>query len=391
MVPNRDGPVGRDKVEGGDQQLNILFTSAIPYLPQLIGGLQTNTHELALELIGRGHRPAVLTRLSYGNAFGARTAAMMRLTGRTVSSDTQCGYPIFRAREPSTVLGEIPRPDVAVMQDGGHMLRFAGAFDRLGIPAISYFHGLDFEDWMIDGRPTTGADLPTIDYYANSHFTAKRFCDRYKLSATVIPPVFRPERYRVDRIGLSVTFINPVAEKGVDVALEVAAQCPDIPFVFVKAWPLSLSERLRLRRRLRCLPNVAIREPAADMRSIYQECRVLLVPSKWKRETWGRVASEAQFSGIPVIGSDIGGLPEAIGPGGVIVGAEESATVWVAALKRLWYDEDWYREKSRAALAHSQRPQLDIKAQVSMLEDGLLRARNKHPDTGPRFACKSIG
>jgi glycosyltransferase involved in cell wall biosynthesis len=98
------------------------------------------------------------------------------------------------------------------------------------------------------------------------------------------------------------------------------------------------------------------------------------VPSTWGRETWGRVASEAQFSGIPVLGSDIGGLPEAIGPGGVIVGVKEPIEVWVSALKRLWHDQDWYSEKSKQAITYAQRRQLDIVEQVVTLERGLMRA-----------------
>jgi glycosyltransferase involved in cell wall biosynthesis len=353
--------------------LKILFTSTIPYLPQIYGGLNTNTHELALELMKRGHQPAVLTRLSYGNAFGVRSALAMRWRNQTVSYDTGFGYPVLRARQPWSVVDKIPRPDAVVIQDG-QMLRFAAAFRGLEIPVVSYFHGLDFEDWAINGRPTTTADLPLIQYFANSEFTARRFRDRYELPVNVVPPVFRAERYRADRIGRNVTFINPVIEKGVDIALELARRCPEIPFVFVKAWPLSLRDQLRLQICLRRLPNVTLQQRRSDMRSIYRECRVLLVPSRWERETWGRVASEAQFSGIPVISSDVGGLPEAVGPGGMIIGSDESIESWVGALRRLWNDQDCYREKSQAAIIHAQRPQLNIDKQVSTLEQALLQA-----------------
>ena len=54
-----------------------------------------------------------------------------------------------------------------------------------------------------------------------------------------------------------------------------------------------------------------------DMRSVYRDTKVLLVPSQWL-ETWGRVATEAQFSGIPVLASRSGALPEAVGPGGIL-------------------------------------------------------------------------
>ena len=38
-----------------------------------------------------------------------------------------------------------------------------------------------------------------------------------------------------------------------------------------------------------------------------------------QRATFGRIAVEPQFSGIPVVASDRGGLPEAVGPGGVLI------------------------------------------------------------------------
>jgi glycosyltransferase involved in cell wall biosynthesis len=347
--------------------VRVLFTSSIPYLPQIYGGLNTNTHQLFEEFLKRGHAPALLTRLSYGNRFGIQTAVANRLRGREVSCDNDFGYPVFRAREPWKVVEAVPRADVAVMQDG-HMLQFSSALARRGVPMISYFHGLDFEDWTIEGRPAAASDLPEITYLANSMFTAKRFERRYKLQAKVIPPVFRPDLYRTERAGKNVVFINPVPEKGVELAIEIAAGCPEIPFVFVKGWPLSLAGHWRLRKKIRRLSNVKIVERCKDMRKIYRDCHILLVPSKWIRETWGRVASEAHFSGIPVIGSNVGGLPEAIGPGGIVIDRDQPAEAWIEALKRLWRDEKLYSAKSQAARVHSQRAQLDVSCQVDALE-----------------------
>jgi glycosyltransferase involved in cell wall biosynthesis len=110
------------------------------------------------------------------------------------------------------------------------------------------------------------------------------------------------------------------------------------------------------------------------MREIFQHCHILLVPSQWSRETWGRVASEAHFSGIPVIGSNIGGLPEAIGPGGIVLEPNEPAGVWASALRQLWCDEGFYLAKSRAALTYSERAQLNIGRQIELLMTGLEKA-----------------
>jgi glycosyltransferase involved in cell wall biosynthesis len=171
-----------------------------------------------------------------------------------------------------------------------------------------------------------------------------------------------------------VTFINPVAAKGLELALAVAAQCPEIPFRFVKAWPLSPAQSIRLKRRIARLRNVELLERRSDMRSIYAETRVLLVPSRPGHETWGRVASEAQFSGIPVLASDVGGLPEAVGPGGTIMSIDASPRAWATALKCLWTDREYYEGKSAAALAYSGRSAINLDRQLHLLRDILARA-----------------
>ena len=74
-----------------------------------------------------------------------------------------------------------------------------------------------------------------------------------------------------------------------------------------------------LKSRIHRLANVELVERSDDMSPIYASTRVLLVPSQWEAETWGRVVSEAQFSGIPVLASDRGALPETVGAGGAII------------------------------------------------------------------------
>jgi glycosyltransferase involved in cell wall biosynthesis len=157
--------------------------------------------------------------------------------------------------------------------------------------------------------------------------------------------------------------INPHPLKGVDLAIQLAERCPDIPFCFVQSWPLDLKYHASLRQRIAELPNVTLRPNTADMRSVYGDARVILMPSQCE-EAWGRVASEAHFSGIPVLASKVGGLPESVGPGGVLVDKDAPVQCWESHLKRLWSDEAFYQVVSAAALAYAERQDLNIDVQL---------------------------
>ncbi|ULB12441.1 glycosyltransferase (plasmid) [Cereibacter azotoformans] len=108
----------------------------------------------------------------------------------------------------------------------------------------------------------------------------------------------------------------------------------------------------------------------ADMKAVYDKARLVLAPSLWQ-EAWGRVATEAQFCGLPVIGSSRGGLPEAIGPGGLIVDADAPLSAWVAAVRRLWDDPAEYERLAIEAIAHAGRPEIKGRQQLCAFLDVL--------------------
>jgi len=90
----------------------------------------------------------------------------------------------------------------------------------------------------------------------------------------------------------------------------------------------------------------------------------VLMPSVWE-ESWGRVVSEAQVSGIPALASNTGGLPEAVGPGGMLVDRQADLSDWLHALSQLWDDDARYDHYARAARTHSHRPEFQPNAVVS--------------------------
>jgi glycosyltransferase involved in cell wall biosynthesis len=351
--------------------VDIIFASGNPHLPQMWGGVEVNTHELASELNKQDYHVSVLAKLSRRSASSLYRAARLSLAGQSFLADDTLGYSVYRAIRPDRAIAKLPRSTVAVVQNAG-MLGLAREFSRTGVPTVAYLHGLEFETW-----PSPSSDrycaFPFQGYIANSGFTAERFRRKHGLDAIVVPPFFRRERYATQVRGRMVTFINPAPEKGLDLALSIAARCPKIPFCFVRGWPLSLRKLARLKARIGRLGNIELRERTSDMRTVYRETRVLLAPSQWEAETWGRVASEAQFSGIPVIASNRGGLPEAVGPGGVIIGFDEPVEIWAEAVQRLWSDEENHAALARAALHHAARPLLDPSCQIKTLVSALER------------------
>jgi glycosyltransferase involved in cell wall biosynthesis len=88
------------------------------------------------------------------------------------------------------------------------------------------------------------------------------------------------------------------------------------------------------------------------MRTVYARTAVLLVPSIF--EPFGRAAVEAAASGIPCISSGVGGLREAIRPGGVFVDADAAIDAWVDAVRAL-ESEDVYRRHSAQDAAWARR------------------------------------
>jgi glycosyltransferase involved in cell wall biosynthesis len=284
--------------------------------------------------------------------------------GQKVARDASLGYPVWRSwfpweNVPYVVQQE--KPDLIVVM-AIEPVRMALAAKPTGVPVLMQLMDVEFKDHGGDFRK-----LGPISCIANSTFTATTYRDEYGVEPVVIYPFIAPDRYQTHTTRQNVTFINPVPEKGRDMAIAVARLCPDIPFTFVETWPLSPEQRQTLMRMLAGLPNITLLPPQKDMRSLYGSCRILLAPSLWS-EAYGRVATEAQFSGIPVIASNRGGLPEAVGPGGIVINAEAPPDQWAAVLRRVWNDDDLYHQLSVAADAYAHRPEMSYSALLDQME-----------------------
>lgn len=350
--------------------MKVLFATNHAYPPLRVGGSESSTHDLCLTLQEQGVEVGVLSSSLRRRSTGALDVvrAFPRRPSSVVSDDV-CGYPVYRSPSPAAaarhVVAEL-RPDVAVIQ-AGRSLALAERLTGLGVPCLVYLRDAGFTKL---GGPVRERD--DLRYVATSRDLARRFEEQFGIVAVSIPPLVRPERYRVESTRRNVTFVCPVAAKGVDIALGLARRRPDIPFVFVESWELNPLQHLALRQRLRASANVSLLGPTRDMRSIYGDARLVLMPSRLP-EAWGRVVSEAQVSGIPALASDRGGLPESVGPGGILVDPGGGLDRWAEALARLWDDEAEYARLATLAKQHAQRPEFEPPAIAAALLSELER------------------
>jgi len=99
---------------------------------------------------------------------------------------------------------------------------------------------------------------------------------------------------------------------------------------------LELREGLGLRSRVEVEPWL----PPAQFQRALASARIVAMPSRWP-EPFGLVAAEALASGVPVVASAVGGIPEWLEDGvtGLLVPPEDPRALG-EALARLWSDGD---------------------------------------------------
>jgi glycosyltransferase involved in cell wall biosynthesis len=228
---------------------------------------------------------------------------------------------------------------------------------RRDIPIIFALHNCLYED---PGN-FEHADYVTVP----SEFCRRHYWDKLGLASVKLPNVIDFDRVRVDDWQpCYVTYINPDLNKGVlvfaRIAEVLAQRRPDISLLVVESRG-QMDFLAEHGLDLRGLPNIRWMGATPDPREFYRVTKLLLMPSLWD-EAFGLVAVEGMFNGIPVLGSNRGGIPEAIGTGGQIIEipacytpatcdlpSAEEIEPWAEAIVRLWDDEAFYRQMSHSA------------------------------------------
>lgn len=193
-----------------------------------------------------------------------------------------------------------------------------------------------------------------------------------------------------------VVIVNPCAVKGISIFLALADASPQLQFAAVPTWGTSAADLADLGKRA----NIRLIEPVENLDELFRQARVLLVPSVWA-EARSRVVLEAMLRGVPVIASNVGGLPEAklgvpyllpvnpvtryqaaLDENMVPVASvpEQDITPWSEALDRLTSDRAHWEhiaDESRAA-AQKYACTLSVEPFESLLSELLQRPKKSH-------------
>ncbi len=164
------------------------------------------------------------------------------------------------------------------------------------------------------------------------------------------------------------------AEKGVDVLIEAVAALPDgAPVDIAGDGPARPALEELARRRAPGRIRFHGRLDKARLHALVRASAVVVVPSRW-HENQPMAVLEAFGCGVPVVGTDLGGLPELIDAGvdGDIVPADDPAAL-AAALRRMLADLDRAQAMGRAGRAKIERD-FTPAAHLSRLRDAYALA-----------------
>ncbi|RZJ25116.1 MAG: glycosyltransferase [Haliea sp.] len=346
--------------------MRVLFVSDYPHLPDIKGGLQTTTHDLCLAMGLIGAEVAVLCGLNPADG-----QANPELTPHGTFSDETLGYLCMRAVSPAAALplaAAAWNASVIVVQSGNSLAPMVLASLNTGRPTAVYLHNVEVH--QLGGMLI--AD-PSLLYLANSDFTAERWRALCGLHCHVIKPVVSAGNYVTEGGGSKVLFVNPSPIKGVQMMFALAASCPDLPFLVVESWHIAPAWRAYCQQWAQRLGNVQWLGPQDDMRAVYAQARVLLMPSVWE-EAFGRTVIEAQLNGVPVLASNRGALPDTVGEGGLTLDPHAPVEVWAEALRRLMGGEGSFAEAARHhAHAHAASTPLVAAELMGLLAEHSLR------------------
>lgn len=142
----------------------------------------------------------------------------------------------------------------------------------------------------------------------NSEYMKNRLKDLFGKDSKVIYPYVDKKRLQEDFLQVQtgvknkgIVFIGDSIIKGVKIAKEIAKNMPNKKFYFFSRFVIKSYQE----------QNIIYMPWQKREVDIYKYAKIVIVPSIWE-EAYGRVSREAYILNIPVLVSNIGGLPESV-------------------------------------------------------------------------------
>jgi glycosyltransferase involved in cell wall biosynthesis len=291
------------------------------YPPILNAGAEMYAHNLNKHLIAQGHEVKVFLPKGYSN-FENKTANYE-------------GIDLY-------VLGDLNLSNLVYWSDivMTH-LDFTSstmAYVKDTKPIVFVSHNTFFDAYKyIDGNENISVIYNSyamkqisLDFLANKSFVMR-------------PPILLPpnETKRNPINNEYITLINLNRNKGGEFLRELAKRLPNKKFMgVIGGYDAQVIDQP---------PNVKIMAHTNNIKSIYDETRIILMPSFY--ESWGMVASEAMLNGIPVIANKTFGLEENLSYAGTYCNLTDIEQ-WKRAI--LSYDnEEIYKVQSEKCIKRS--------------------------------------
>jgi len=289
--------------------MNILFCS-VPFRPS-IGGLETVSTILAERFHALGHGVVLLTR----------TAA---------DAPDDDAFAVVRRPNAATLIKLLRWADVVFHNNIS--LRFGWPQLLARKPWIVAHH-------MWTPRRGSGAVAGRIKHwacrFAHNIAVSRAMAESLSTQATIIPNPYAEDVF-ISRPGvprdLDLVFLGRlVSGKGVPVLLDAIANlksrglCPSLTIIGTgpdetalrqQAFTLGIGDQV----------NFIGSRRGPELVTLLNQHRVIVIPSTWE-EPFGVVALEALACGCVPIVSQSGGLPDAVGPCGVVVPKNDSVAL----------------------------------------------------------------
>ncbi len=174
---------------------------------------------------------------------------------------------------------------------------------------------------------------------ANSQYLQKGIKDKFGKDARLVRSPIRPQSSSVGEesvlVGNYITCIGSEYMKGSEVVKRIASQMPDHNFMIVGREFKNLVNK----------GNLTFHPWVKDAKEIFKITKILLIPSICQ-ESYPRVAIEAMGRGIPVLGSNNGGIPEVL-EAKFIIQDLWNIGLWEEKIKEIERDYQFFSQEAR--------------------------------------------